>query len=350
MKNVNTSVKLSRLLKSAFVSLFILFIGISGSAFISSDTDGDPKKIIPDSSKTDKSGFKSLFNSPRFDPSKPYVVQLNPRAITFVQNYIRTEGAHLERMKMWGRPYFEIFDGILTQHGLPNELKYLSVIESSLISNVVSRAGAVGPWQIMDYEAKRVGLRITKRVDERTDFYKSTHAAAKILKGLYTQFNDWTLVIAAYNCGAGRLRKAIKRSGSRNFWDLQAYLPLETRNHVKRFIGTHYVFEGSGGLTTMTASEVMDYDQKPVIAPANADQVADGTSIVEITGRYKSSVLAKSLGIETAAFKKLNPNFDKMIATGSSYKMRLPEDKMLVFQENKKVILYDCVQAFLNNQ
>lgn len=165
-------------------------------------------------------------------------------------------------MKVWGKRYLDMYDRILTSYGLPKELKYLSVIESGLKSRVVSSAGAAGPWQIMRAEATRMGLKINANVDERTQFKKSTHAAAKILKELHSQFQDWPLVIAAYNCGAGRVRMAIRKSGSKNFWHLMVFLPPETRSHVKRFIGTHFLFEGNGGLTTMTAAEINVYNIK----------------------------------------------------------------------------------------
>jgi len=161
MKNVKIIVKLRRLVKSLAVCFFILILFIAGSAFTSSSGNNAVKKpSSKDSSLTDKSGFKSLFSASYFDPSKPYVTQLNPKAVFFVQNYIQEEGANLEKMKIWGKPYFDMYDGILSQYGLPKELKYLSVIESSLIPNSVSYAGAVGPWQIMADEAKRMGLKI----------------------------------------------------------------------------------------------------------------------------------------------------------------------------------------------
>ncbi|HEX8279495.1 MAG TPA: transglycosylase SLT domain-containing protein, partial [Segetibacter sp.] len=199
-------------------------------------------------------------------------------------------------------------------------------------------------------EARRLGLRVTGRTDERTDFLKSTTAAARILKELHSQFKDWLLVVAAYNCGAGRVRQAIRKSGTNNFWNLQAYLPAETRAHVKRFIGTHYVFEGNGGLTTMTASEILDYDLNvAATSTKTSTRVAPpGHDLVEVSGRYKSSVIAKSLGMELSVFNKLNPNFDKLVATGQTYNMSLPADKVIEFKNNKNSILSESVQSLLN--
>jgi membrane-bound lytic murein transglycosylase D len=349
MKNVKTVVKLRRLIKSLAVSFFILVMFLVGSAFTSASGNGDNNSpSSKDSLRKDKTGFKSLFSGSYFDPTKPYVTQLNPKAVPFVQRYIREEGENLEKMKIWGKPYLDVFDGILAQYELPKELKYLAVIESSLIPNIVSRAGAVGPWQIMADEAKRMGLKVHGKKDERTSFYKSTHAAAKILKELHQQFNDWLLVVAAYNCGAGRLRQAIKRSGSSNFWDLQSYLPAETRAHVKRFIGTHYLFEGNGGLTTMTASEILDFDAKATLASAKAATEDGVNSLVSVKGKYKSSVIAKKLGIDLQIFDKLNPNFDKVIASGQPYDMKLPKEKLSLFVDNKNAILTESLQSLLN--
>ncbi|GEO10639.1 transglycosylase SLT domain-containing protein [Segetibacter aerophilus] len=349
MKNVKFVVKLRRLVKSLALCFFIPSVFVAGSAFKSFPKVGDPVKSLVSTSLNDKSGFKSLFSASYFDPTKPYVTQLNPKALPFVQNYIREEGADLEKMKVWGKPYFDVYDAILREHGLPLELKYLSVIESSLVSNSVSVAGAVGPWQIMAGEARRMGLKVGGRNDERTNFYKSTYAAARILKELHKQFNDWLLVVAAYNCGAGRLRQAIRKSGTRNFWELQAFLPAETRNHVKRFIGTHFVFEGNGGLTTMTASEILDYDLKTAAVNNRNLSVAGevGNTLIEVAGKYRSTVVAKKLGIDLTIFNKLNPNFDKLVAMGETYQMRLPNEKASLFYSSKNAILNESVQASL---
>ncbi|WP_207492204.1 lytic transglycosylase domain-containing protein [Aridibaculum aurantiacum] len=343
MKNVNLLVKLRRLVKSIAVSLIIVTLGIVTIAFKSATNDTDNKN--PKESGQTKDGFKSLFSASTFDPAKPYISQLNPKAVPFVQDYIQKRGTALEKMRVWGKPYFDMYDGILSKYDVPKELKYLSVIESQLQPNVVSVAGAVGPWQIMASEARRMGLKVGGKVDERTNFLKSTHAAAKILKELYGQFNDWILVVAAYNCGAGRMRQAIRKSGSTNFWELQAYLPLETRNHVKKFIGTHYVLEGNGGLTTMTAAELKAV--KPVAALQPVEDA--NTSIVEISGKYNSLVVAKQLGMEVTEFNKMNPQFDKVLSMGNSYNLRLPKEKVNMFSSKKNNILNESVQFMINS-
>lgn len=192
------------------------------------------------------------------EASAPKIL-LNPKGAKFVANYLKVENEMLQKIKKRSDPYFKIIDDVFQQQGLPVELKYLAVIESKLNARAVSRVGAVGPWQFMPTTARELGLRITHKYDERTHYYKSTIAAAKYLKDLHHLFGDWLLVIAAYNGGPGTVYKAIRNSGSRNFWILQYHLPAETRGHVKRFIGAHYFFKNEGGLTTLTKAETVNY-------------------------------------------------------------------------------------------
>lgn len=326
---------------------FALVAGSLGSLSFTNKFDSRDY-FSADSTVSDKNGFKSLFTNNSFDGSKTYVAQLNPRAVSFVQEYIRKQGKELEKMKSWGKPYFDLYDNILALYGIPKEMKYLSVIESHLNSGLVSWAGAVGPWQLMDDEAKRFGLRIGK-LDDRMDYYKSTHIAAKLMKELYTEFGDWLLVVAAYNGGSGRVRQAIRKSGSRDFWELQYYLPEETRNHVKKFIGTHCIFEGSGGWTTLTAGETLI--QKTLAATPEEVKLTDeefsSTSVMEITGRYHSAILVKNLAIEMGQFNKWNPGFDKSLAEGKKYPIRLEKAKMAIFETQKNNILMQSVRALL---
>ena len=305
----------------------------------------------PDTFQLAKVGFTSLFANDKFNPNKPYLSQLSPKAVPFVQEYIRKQGKELTKMKEWGRPYLDLYDNILTQYGVPKEMKYLSVIESHLRSGLVSWAGAVGPWQLMDYEAKRFGLRVG-RIDDRTDYTKSTQVAAKLMKELYNQFGDWLLVVAAYNGGAGRIRQAIRKSGSRDFWDLQYFLKEETRNHVKKFIGTHYLFEGSGGLTTMTKQEATDFkaNEASKINQPLTDAELNATTIIAIKGRYNSRIVIKFLDLDLAQFTKWNPVFDKTLAVGESYNLRLQKDKLALFEAKKNEILSESIRLLLEGK
>lgn len=183
-------------------------------------------------------------------------IQLNKQAALFVKDYIRRNDESLSKIGIKGNKHFSMMDSIFMRYGLPIELKYLAVVESELKSTATSRVGAKGPWQFMPGTAKVLGLKITRRYDERTNYVKSTRAAALYLKDLHRMFGDWLLVVAAYNCGPGPVLKAIKRTGSRNFWKIQHHLPAESRGHVKKYIATHYYFEGQGGETTLTKAEL----------------------------------------------------------------------------------------------
>src|SRR5450432_1916570 len=141
-------------------------------------------------SQVTKYGFKNLFKNYSYNPAMPYSSQVNPYAETYMQDYLQAHGKYLQQMKPTALPYFNLIDGILTQYGLPKELKYLAVIESDLKSNALSIVGARGPWQFMSYIAKDYGLQVNKFKDDRTDYYKSTNAAAKYLLNLYKDFND----------------------------------------------------------------------------------------------------------------------------------------------------------------
>jgi membrane-bound lytic murein transglycosylase D len=297
-----------------------------------------------------ESGFNNLFITASNNTVNG--ARLNPRAISFVQDYFTQNGKELQDMKAWGRPYFNLIDGVLSQYGLPRELKYLAVIESNLKPTAVSWVGAVGPWQLMPATARILGLKVSHKRDERTNYYKSTRAAAIYLRDLYTELGDWLLVIAAYNGGTANVYKAIKKSHSRNFWDLQYYLPTESRNHVKKFIGTHYVFEGQGGVTTLTkdeATEQLSGSSMYVFNRKLSKQELNNAKTISISGKYHSSIVAKYVVLDINEFNRYNPEFDKVMASSNNtYDLKLPADKMDLFAANKYQILNESVQLLLN--
>ena len=304
-------------------------------------------------SQVTKYGFKNLFARYNYNPSLPYSSQVNPNAESYMQDYLKSHTNSLIQMKGWGQPYFMLIDNILAQYGLPKELKYLAVIESNLSTRATSWVGAGGPWQFMPYTARDYGLVVNSVQDDRRDYYKSTHAAARYLLTLYGQMKDWLLVIAAYNGGPGRVYSAIKQSGSRNFWNLQYYLPTESRNHVKKFIATHYIMEGTGGITTASNSSgnyslsggVNSFDLKPNLT----DEEKEFASTQSITGKYNSLIISKNIMLDIVSFNRYNPDFDNMMSINGNYDLRLPADKMQLFMANKYVILNECVQMLLGD-
>lgn len=306
-------------------------------------------------SKLTRYGFKNLFPTYSYNASMPYSSQVTPQAESYMQDYLRVHGRQLSGMKSWCMPYFNLIDNIFSQYGLPKELKYLAVIESNLKTNATSWVGAGGPWQFMPYTARENGLVVNNMVDERRDYFKSTHAAARYLLSLYKQTHDWLLVIAAYNGGPGRVFSAIERSGSRNFWALQYNLPEESRNHVKKFIATHYIMETGGGnqgfenggfnISKSGGTAVNPYLNKPTL---NVSEMENAETEM-IAGKFNSVILAKNISMDILSFNKYNPLFDTQIASNGKYELILPQDKMRQFLSTKYQILNECVQFLLGD-
>lgn len=207
--------------------------------------------------------------------------------------------------------YMPIFEEIFNEHDMPEELKALAIIESALNPTAVSRAGAKGMWQFMYSTAKLYGLKIDSFVDERFDPVKSAHAVAEYLKDAYKIFGDWNLAIASYNCGAGNVNKAIRRSGGkRAFWDIYPYLPRETRGYVPAFVGALY---------TMTYYKEHGIVPQPVALPA----VTDTFRIHKMLHFKQVSELA---GVPLQTLKDLNPQYRHDIVPGNEreYILRIP--------------------------
>ena len=165
----------------------------------------------------------------------------NDRVHSFI-NYFTVRDREYTRMVATRRQiYFPLFEKYLAKYGLPEELKYLSIIESGLNPKAVSRARAVGLWQFMSPTGRHYGLQHDWFIDDRMDPDKATEAACKYLKELYGMFGDWELALASYNAGPGNVKKAIRRSGyKKNFWEAYAYLPRETRSYVPQFVAIIY--------------------------------------------------------------------------------------------------------------
>jgi len=306
-----------------------------------------------------KYGFKNLFSNNTFNSTISYKAQINPNAELFVQDYLKNHSDYLQKMKQWGQPYFNLIETVLQQYGLPKELKYIAVIESNLSTTATSYKGAGGPWQFMPYTARDFGLRVNKYNDERRDYYKSTHAAARYLLILYRELHDWLLVMAAYNGGLGRVNNAIKKSRSKNFWNLQYYLPEESRTYVKRFIATHFIMEGTGGITTTGESSdntsikmnnpIENFSQnKTTKAPELTAEELIGLEVLPISGKYNAAIIAKNIEMDMALFNRYNPNFDDTMSTLGNFNLKLPIAKMQLFLAKKYPILNESLQALLN--
>jgi len=291
-------------------------------------------------SRLTKYGFKNLFTAFNYNPALPYANQVNPNAELYMQDYLNRHKKSMMSMKSWATPYFNLIDNIFSQYGLPKELKYLAVIESSLQTGATSWVGAAGPWQFMPGTARIYGLKVSRTADERRDYFKSTHAAAHFLLKLYSDFHDWLLVIAAYNGGEERVKAAIKKSGSKDFWRLQYYLPEESRNHVKKFIATHYVMENNA-IVIIDETKISKTELKLAI-DANLEKQM-------ISGKFIGKVIAKYLSIELPQFNTYNPKLDEQLSLTGSYELKLPKEKMELFVANKYLILNECIELLLSD-
>ena len=204
------------------------------------------------------------------------IIPLQSNVRSYVDKYLDENAETLEQIRERNSTTFKTIQQILVKRGLPAGLMYLAIVESELKNSATSRVGAAGIWQLMPETARSLGLQVNGKTDQRRHTHQSSVAAAGYLKALYKQFDDWLLVVAAYNCGAGNVYKAIKLSGSREFWKMQRFLPAETRAHVKHFIATHFYYEANGSVVTLTKKERIRYLASLTELAVKADEPAPG--------------------------------------------------------------------------
>ncbi|MRR19175.1 LysM peptidoglycan-binding domain-containing protein [bacterium] len=211
--------------------------------------------------------------------------------------------------------YFPMIEDIFDYYGLPVELKYMAVIESALNPNAVSRVGATGLWQFMYSTGRMYGLTINSVVDERRDPVKATHAAARYLKDLYGIYNDWILVIAAYNCGPGNVNKAIRRSNNRkDYWEIYYRLPRETRGYIPQYVAAAYA---------------MNYYRDHNITPVQID-LPLAVDTVMVSQDIHLEQIAAVLGLPLEELRTMNPQYRTGLVPGKSKPsaITLPVDKL----------------------
>ncbi|MDO4173059.1 MAG: transglycosylase SLT domain-containing protein, partial [Prevotellaceae bacterium] len=222
--------------------------------------------------------------------------------------------------------YMPIFEQALEVYGLPLELKYLPVIESALNPNAVSRVGATGLWQFMAATGKRYGLKLNSMIDERRDPVKASYAAAHYLSDLYAIFEDWNLVIAAYNAGPMNIQKAIQRAGGvKDYWQIYPYLPTETRGYVPAFIAANYI---------------MNYYCEHNICPMLATLPVQ-TDTIMLYQNVHFEQISSVLGIEMDELRALNPQYRRDFVTGYTEPtdLRLPVEYISKYIANEDSIL-----------
>ncbi len=248
----------------------------------------------------------------------------------YILNYTR-KGGVMERVLGVARYYFPIFEEALYRYKLPMELKMLPVIESALIPRAESHASAVGLWQFMLRTGKYYGLEINSFIDERCDPVKSTDAACRYLRDLYKVYGDWTLVIAAYNCGPGNVNKALARfrtahdgNGARTYWDIYEYLPRETRGYIPAFIAASYAY------TYYKAHNLVPKTPWHPLA----------TDTVHVDRMMHLEQVASTLNIPIEVLRGLNPQYsvDVVPAKAQSYPLTLPQEYVTSFIRQSRQI------------
>ena len=268
----------------------------------------------------------------------PCVIELpyNERVRAFILRYVKRNPKQVARMMRMSEYYFPLFEEALTRYGLPYELKYVPIIESALNPMARSHAGAAGLWQFMPGTAKLYGLEVNSLVDERMDPLKATDAACRFLSNLYAIYQDWNLVIAAYNCGGGNVNKAIRRAGGkRDFWSIYPYLPSETRNYVPIFIAANYA---------------MNYGEEHGICKAPIEKTML-TDTIRTTQRMHLEQVSKTLDIPMEELRRLNPQYSRDILPGGTpYALCLPTEKTGLFIDMQDNILTYKADSLINNR
>lgn len=247
-----------------------------------------------------------------------------------VQEYINLYGFKkrelTERVMGLSEFYFPMFEQVLDEEGLPLEFKYLSIVESALNPIAVSRVGATGLWQFMLGTGKLYNLKINSYIDERRDPIKSTRAACQYFKDMYAIYNDWLLVIAAYNCGPGNVNRAIARSGGKKtFWEISRYLPRETRGYVPAFIAVTYLLSYPSEHNLIPVAPAMTYFE--------ADTVMTDQQIT-------LSAIANSIQVPVDVLKHLNPMYKRGIIpdTDEPMAITIPSNKINMYLANLETI------------
>ena len=264
--------------------------------------------------------------------NSPFEYKYNQDVKQWIKYYLKHK-QFLGRIIGLGELYFPIFEETFSKYEVPLELKYLAVVESALNPNAKSRAGAVGLWQFMYRTGLLYDLNVTSYVDDRRDPYKSTEAAARHMRDLYDIYNDWALVLAAYNAGAGRINRAVLNSGGKtNYWEILHYLPAETRNYVPAFIAVSYI---------MTYYKELNI----VPSPPKFKDVEIDTIAIKYNTNLKT--ISDFFEIPYEDLKFLNPQYIKDIIPSSEnqiYCIRIPKKYQMQFYSKEKAF-YDTLLA-----
>lgn len=245
---------------------------------------------------------------------------------SFINYFTIRKRSYIRTMLSRKHIYFPLYEATLKKNNLPDELKYLSIVESGLNPRAVSPARAVGLWQFMSYTGREYGLQQDAYIDERMDPVKATQAGCRYLQNLYNMFGDWELAMSAYNCGPGNVRRAIRRSGNKTaFWDIYPYLPRETRSYVPMFVAVTYVM-----------NHHKDYNIRP-----DSLQHFIAYDTIHVNQHLDLELFAKQLNVPLDDFKLLNPQLKRNVVPAhfKNYPLRVPQDALPLLADNRQAIL-----------
>ncbi len=259
--------------------------------------------------------------------ASPIQLPYNYIVRAYINRYIDPERSTLGRILGMSQYYFPLIEEELLKEGLPVELRALPIIESALSPTAFSHAGAAGLWQFMPFTGKSYGLEVNSLVDERRDPIRSTRAACRYLKDLYSIYKEWSLAIAAYNCGPGNVNKALARAGAdcRSFWDIYDYLPRETRGYVPSFIGASYAYA---------------YHRQHGIVPI-APPVPLAVDTLRIDRLMHFEQIASTIDVPMETLRQLNPQYklDIIPATTKTYTLVLPQRNVAQYIAREQEIM-----------
>jgi membrane-bound lytic murein transglycosylase D len=323
-----------------FVLLIFICAAVWGEAVTNSQqtsSKSSASKSIVRAEQTPDAVFKQRLQQ------LPYVVDLpyNHEVKQYIVRYMKNPKGMVELLSKQNY-YMPIFQEILAKYDIPYELGFLPIIESRLNPQAVSPMGAAGLWQMIASTARKYGLVINSRVDERFDTVKATHAAAKYLQALYKIYKDWSLVIAAYNCGSGNVNKAISRAGGkRDLWSVYTYLPNETRIYMPLYIAAVYSMNFADCHMTLPKSAIYSGHNAPadsILFPdltAALDEKAPVDTIVA-NERVHLDQVSDSVSISQDLLRQLNPQYaHDILPSANAYTLSLPIDQQGNFIMNQ---------------
>lgn len=249
----------------------------------------------------------------------------HPVSHQFVEYFIYTKPDFTRRMMEQKNLYFPIYEKALARHKMPDELKYLSMIESGLNPKIISYAGAGGLWQFMRATGREFGLKQDAYIDERFDPEKSTEAACRYLRQLYNIFGDWEMALASYNAGPGNVKRAMRRSGGDTFWSVYDALPKQTRGYVPQFVAILYM---------------MHYGEDHGIVPQNVE-FPTITDTIQVNGYLNLATFASLSGITMEEIQRLNPQIINSVLPDYTrgFVLKVPAQKFAIMQPDRMAIL-----------